>query len=61
MERFNISIETVRRDLEYLEQQGVLRRVYGGAVLNHSLNSEPEYANRSKVRYEEKAAIAAAL
>ena len=27
MERFDISIETVRRDLEYLEQQGYLRRV----------------------------------
>lgn len=25
MERFGISIETVRRDLDYLEQQGVLR------------------------------------
>ena len=32
MERFGISIETVRRDLDYLEQQGVLRKVYGGAV-----------------------------
>ena len=59
MEKFDISIETVRRDLEYLEKQGILRRVYGGAVVNLSLNSEPEYANRAKVRYEEKAAIAA--
>lgn len=59
MERFGISIETVRRDLEYLEQQGVLRRVYGGAVVNTSLNSEPEYANRSKARFKEKTAIAA--
>ena len=36
MEKFDISIETVRRDLEYLEQQGYLRRVYGSAVLNGS-------------------------
>lgn len=59
METFGISIETVRRDLEYLEQQGYLRRVYGGAVLNNSLHSEPEYASRSKVRFQEKNAIAA--
>ena len=59
MERFNVSIETVRRDLEYLEQQGYLRRVYGGAVLNASLSSEPEYNSRTKVFFKEKAAIAA--
>lgn len=58
MERFSISIETVRRDLDYLEQQGVLRKVYGGAVVNVSLNSEPEYASRSRTNYEEKNAIA---
>ena len=60
MERFGISIETVRRDLEYLEQQGYLRRVYGGAVVNTSLSSEPEYTSRAKARSEEKLAIAEA-
>lgn len=60
MERFGISIETVRRDLEYLEQQGYLRRVYGGAVANASLGSEPEYASRAQVLFKEKSAIAAA-
>ncbi len=59
MERFNISIETVRRDLEYLEQQGYLRRVYGGAVLDLPLNGEPEYSSRAKVQSREKSAIAA--
>ena len=60
MERFGISIETVRRDLEYLEQQGYLRRVYGGAVANVSLGSEPEYASRAQFLSKEKSAIAAA-
>lgn len=60
MERFDISIETVRRDLEYLEQQGYLRRVYGGAVANVSLASEPEYDSRSQTNHQEKNAIAAA-
>ena len=54
MERFGVSIETVRRDLEYLEQQGYLRRVYGGATLNTSLSSEPEYNSRAKVSPERK-------
>ena len=60
MDRFGISIETVRRDLEYLEEQGYLRRVYGGAVANISMGSEPEYANRAQHLSKEKAAIAAA-
>lgn len=60
MERFGISIETVRRDLEYLEQQGCLQRVYGGAVLKTSLGSEPEYNSRAKDHAEEKSSIAMA-
>ena len=32
MERFGVSIETVRRDLAFLEKQGKLMRVHGGAV-----------------------------
>lgn len=60
MERFNISIETVRRDLEELEEKGVLRRVYGGAVINTVLGSEPEYTSRTQDHHREKCAIAAA-
>ena len=41
MELFDVSIETVRRDLEYLEDQGLLKRVYGGAVL-----PQPKALNR---------------
>ena len=32
VKRFGVSIETIRRDLEALEEDGFLRRVYGGAV-----------------------------
>ena len=32
-ERFSVSLETARRDLEYLQKKGVLRRVHGGANL----------------------------
>lgn len=33
IEQFDVSIETVRRDLLQLEKQGALQRVHGGAVL----------------------------
>lgn len=32
-DHFNTSYETIRRDLEYLEEQGILRRTHGGAIL----------------------------
>ena len=58
IERFNVSIETVRRDLAYLEKHGYLERVYGGAVRKRFINSEPEYSNREKESTKEKIAIA---
>lgn len=57
MERFDISIETVRRDLTYLEEQGVLERVYGGAVRKTFLNTEPVYTSRENEHADEKLAI----
>lgn len=58
MDRFNISIETVRRDLAYLEKQGRLKRVYGGAVSVSQLGVEPEYTRREQDQYIEKKLIA---
>lgn len=58
MDRFNISIETVRRDLSYLERTGVIERVYGGAVIKAFINSEPEYLKREKFNEHIKHAIA---
>ncbi|MBU3112769.1 DeoR/GlpR family DNA-binding transcription regulator [Clostridium lacusfryxellense] len=37
---FSVTEETVRRDLEKLEAEGFLKRTYGGAVINDSINSE---------------------
>ncbi|STP19664.1 DeoR-family transcriptional regulator [Escherichia coli] len=33
---FQVTEETIRRDLEKLEDEGFLTRTYGGAVLNYS-------------------------
>ncbi len=59
MERFGISIETVRRDLSYLEKKGCLERVYGGAVKMAFRGEEPLYINREVENLAEKTAIAA--
>ncbi len=60
MECFGISIETVRRDLAYLESQGVLTRVYGGAVRKEVVCTEPLYSSREQENSEEKQLIAQA-
>lgn len=33
MDKFNVSVETVRRDLSYLEKEHLIKKVYGGAIL----------------------------
>ena len=35
-EVFNVSKNTIRRDIAELEEQGVIRKVYGGIVLEES-------------------------
>lgn len=56
-----VSAETVRRDLIVLEEMGVLRRVYGGAVApSRKRTGEPPFAQRSGERVEAKARVAAA-
>ena len=51
---------TVRRDLERLEQDGVLERTHGGAVLNQRMILEPEYRQRAQQHPEEKRDIGSA-
>lgn len=53
-----VSEASVRRDLQELEEAGLLRRTHGGAVSNQTAAFEPSLAEK-EVRYEhEKAAIA---
>lgn len=59
MQEYRVSIETIRRDLESLEEQGMLRRVYGGAVAVRQYGQEPAYAFREVVNFDEKQAIGA--
>jgi DeoR/GlpR family transcriptional regulator of sugar metabolism len=54
---FNVTEETVRRDLEKLEKDGLLKRTYGGAVINDSMNSELPLTIREGTNMEGKLAI----
>jgi len=46
MKLFGVSIETVRRDLEHLEKQGLLTRVHGGAISNKKMNKFEKLESR---------------
>ena len=54
---FDISIETVRRDLTLLEKQGSIQKVYGGAKLKDVSFGEPTLENRLVDRRSQKEAI----
>jgi len=57
MEIFQVSIETIRRDLEALEKLGVLTRVYGGAIAVKKRGIEPHIELRKEEHYDEKRGI----
>lgn len=54
-----VSEATIRRDLEWMESEGILVRTHGGAILNQRLQFEPEYQLRAQKNVEEKRAIGA--
>jgi len=56
-ERFQVSSETIRRDLDALEQLGKLKRVYGGAVKQLYEAGEPPYQQRQDINLAAKRAI----
>ncbi|WP_213453685.1 DeoR/GlpR family DNA-binding transcription regulator [Rhizomonospora bruguierae] len=59
-EAFNVTAETVRRDLTTLERAAVLRRVHGGAIPVERIGFEPALAARDALLIAEKERIAKA-
>ncbi len=57
VELFKVSEMTIRRDFESLEQQGLLRRIHGGAELVSIRSFEPTVSTRLQFQQREKAAI----
>jgi DeoR/GlpR family transcriptional regulator of sugar metabolism len=60
VEAFDVSGDTVRRDLQYLHEQGVVVRSYGGVVRRDDLaRFDPPFVSRTGANREAKAAIGA--
>jgi DeoR/GlpR family transcriptional regulator of sugar metabolism len=58
--QFNVSIATARRDLDILEEQLYIKRIYGGAALLTPSGTEPLFFTREMENRAEKLAIARA-
>lgn len=56
-EKFQVSTETIRRDLDILEEKGFLKRVYGGAIKKSYQAVEPPFIQRKSVNLEAKMKI----
>ncbi len=56
--RFDVSEETIRRDLDKLEKEGYLTKAYGGAVLNDNQLLELPFIVRKKANVDAKQRIA---
>jgi DeoR family transcriptional regulator, fructose operon transcriptional repressor len=58
--RFQVTPETIRRDLTDLEQRNVLRRVHGGAIPIERFRAEPTVTEKAATMAREKRRIASA-
>jgi len=58
-EMFDVSTQTIRKDLHYLEDRGIATRCYGGAISSHVIGPTAETAIETKrsLRADEKEAI----
>ena len=56
--KLDVSVATIRRDLEILEEDGKVRRVHGGAVSMESRLEEPVFENKTSLAAKEKQRIA---
>ncbi|NBD22971.1 DeoR/GlpR family DNA-binding transcription regulator [Paenibacillus glycinis] len=56
-DRYQLSVETIRRDLRILHDKGLLRRNYGGAEKKEQMTWEMPYTERINYHVEQKKAI----
>lgn len=55
--KFNITVETARRDISALQKMNLVNKIYGGAVLAGSTVKDSLYSTREALHANEKAAI----
>ncbi|MEA4908478.1 MAG: DeoR/GlpR transcriptional regulator [Chloroflexi bacterium] len=56
----NASEATIRRDLAILEEEGLIERTHGGAMVSHRMQAEPAFSASKQNRLPEKEHIGAA-
>ena len=56
-ERYEVSEVTIRRDLQELEEDKLIKRVHGGAVLNDNTKFEPTFSEKIDKFYDEKESV----
>ena len=59
--RFNVTDETIRRDLEKLERDGFVIKSHGGAIINENTSIELPFNTRKKQNIEGKQIIASLI
>lgn len=57
-QKYRVTEETIRRDLDKLAKEGFVKKTYGGAVLNENTNMDLPFKIRERTNKEEKGAIA---
>ena len=58
---YQVTEETIRRDLEKLEVDGIVKKTYGGAVLAETLNVDLPYNVRKQTNVQSKESIASTI
>jgi len=56
-EEFGVHEATIRRDLTEIEQEGLLKRTHGGAIVEQWTHDEPSFNERSNYQLEQKMRI----
>ncbi|NGP89167.1 transcriptional repressor AgaR [Fodinibius halophilus] len=56
-EEFDVSTVTIRNDLDFFEQKGLIDRTYGGALLRNNVYNDPSIEEKKKINAEEKKRI----
>jgi len=56
--KYSVTEETIRRDLEKLENEGLLKKTYGGAVQADNISADPPYLMRVETNKAQKLVIA---
>lgn len=57
-QKYKVTEETIRRDLDKLEKEGFVKKTYGGAVLNENTNMDLPFKIRERANKFEKMTIA---